>query len=456
MNAGPLYTLFVAVAALVSVVMWIDYFRRIDVFEREPVFPLIVALAIGGITPYISLFVYHRLDILGFRDEGTLSHRFIYSIFGVGLNEESCKLVGVLAVFALLRKNINEPIDVLVYAGVTALGFSLVENFNYFYNHGVRIITSRSFYSALEHIINTTIIAYGFYRKRLFGRGRQIVNTTIAFVVAIGSHALFDFFLLPSVTGNFTAVLSLLVYLIGISFWIQMLNNANNYSAFFDYEKVHFSPRLVYRLLFWYGLTLAIAFINNCFASDVKFAIITTAVSLASDGFLFFIVILRVSRFRILELDYKTIKIELPLYITKNNDEDFKIPFLNIPLKVRGENFAEHLLTKSMNKKIELYATDNEEKKTGQVIAAFVRKKMALKDDLVFYLIEPEGTVDATDIYLLKPKRGSYREAHHNYPVEGLYRLEKQAFQLDQPYFEFKDLHFEGWYYLKPALSTFR
>src|SRR5436190_17947031 len=121
MSTGPLYTLFVAIAALVSVAMWIDYFRRIDVFEREPVFPLIIALAVGGITPYISLFVYHRLDALGFQDGGTLSHQFVYSIFGIGLNEECCKLLGVFVVFAILRKNINEPIDVLLYAGVTAL-----------------------------------------------------------------------------------------------------------------------------------------------------------------------------------------------------------------------------------------------------------------------------------------------------------------------------------------------
>src|ERR1700761_5246158 len=139
MQHGPLYLVFLAFAALISVAMWLDYFRQIDVFEKEKTWFLLVALIIGGCTPYLSLSVYRLLDVCGFTENGTFLNEALYSIFGIGLNEELSKLTGVFLVFALLKKQVNEPIDYLIYAGVTALGFSLVENYNYFYNHGITI-----------------------------------------------------------------------------------------------------------------------------------------------------------------------------------------------------------------------------------------------------------------------------------------------------------------------------
>src|SRR6218665_70724 len=302
------FLLFSALAALVSGAMWLDYFRKIDVFEKEPPLPLLIALAIGCCTPYISLFVYRQLTALGFAENGKFWNDLLYAVFGIGLNEELSKMAGVIVVLALFRKKINEPIDVLVYAGVTALGFSLVENYYYFNNYGIRIISSRTFYSALEHIINTSIIVYGLFRHRLFKRGHPLLNSLAGLAIAIASHGLFDFFLQDNTAGKFTAFLSVGVYLVGINFWIQMLNNANNYSSFFDYDKIHHSRRLVSRLFVWYGLTLVIAFANNWIAADLKLALITLFSSLVSDGFLFFVVILRVSRFKIFRLKYFTVR----------------------------------------------------------------------------------------------------------------------------------------------------
>lgn len=275
MNHGALYLLFSGFAALVSVAMWLDYFRRIDVFERENTWYLATALVIGGCSPYLSLSIYSVFDHLGFTSNGNFFNDLLYSVFGIGLNEEFSKMVSVGVVFLIFRKQINEPIDVLLYAGVTALGFSLVENYYYFNSHGVRIITSRSFYSALEHIINTSIIVYGIYRRRLFGKGSTLLNTVVAVSVAVASHGLFDFFLLDSVAGYFTAILSVIIYLIGINFWTQMLNNANNFSGFFEYDKIHRSSHIVSRLLLWYALTLAIAFVNNTVFTSLRFSVIT-------------------------------------------------------------------------------------------------------------------------------------------------------------------------------------
>jgi len=451
MTHGPLYLVFLAFAALVSVAMWFDYFRKIDVFEKENIPSLLVAFIIGGCTPFLSLYVYSVLDKVGFTENGELLNDALFSILGIGLNEELSKLAGIVVVFVLLRKQIDEPIDFLVYAGITALGFSLVENYNYFYNHGLKIITSRTFYSALEHIINTSIIVYGLCRARLFNRGNFFLNSAAGFTIAVLSHGLFDFFLTDSFLGVFTPFLSLGIYLVGINFWIQMLNNANNFSSFFDYHKINFSPKLVYRLFYWYVLTVVIAFINNFMIAGFKFSILTFLEGLLSDGFLFWIVILRVSRFKIFKMKYFSVVPALPFYFTRNGDEDFRIPLLNLPVKIRGENFKEHLLTRYLHRKIELHPVNENKTLIKTTVNAVITDKYLLYDDVIVYTVSIEGLTTSNDsIYVLMPKMSGIEEIGYRYPIQGLYSVDI----VDEPgqlaFINHKKLKFIEWVYLKP------
>lgn len=451
MNHGTLYVLFSAFAALVSVTMWLDYFQRIDVFEKEKIRHLGLALVLGGCAPYLSLYVYDLFEEIGFRANGKYLNDLIWSVLGIGLNEELCKLVSVFIVFLLLHRRINEPIDVLVYAGVTALGFSLVENYYYFSHHGVRIITSRSFYSALEHIINTSIIVYGIYRRRMFGKGHPAVNTIVAISVAVASHGLFDFFLIDSLAGYFTTTLSAVIYLIGINFWIQMLNNANNFSTFFDYDKIHHSGHLVSRLLLWYALTLLIAFVNNTLVMDLKFSIITFFYSLISDGFLFFIVILRVSRFKILRQKYYVVKPQFPFYVTRNDDEDFVFPFLNLPIKVRGENYREYLLTRYLQRPVQLWPVNAKKSTIRHAVVANISEKVSLFDDVIVYKVEINDLVpEGESVYVLKPKTSGKVLVDDQYPIGGLYLTELRSASGGLQEINLKNLRFIEWVYVKP------
>lgn len=431
--------------------MWLDYFRQIDVFEKENILPLIVALIIGGCTPYLSLYVYDLMTQYGFVENEEFINDALFSILGIGLNEELCKLGGILIVFALLKRQINEPIDYLIYAGITALGFSMVENYNYFYNHGLTIITSRTFYSALEHIINSTIIVYGLYRVKLFHKGNFILNTLTAFVLAVFSHGLFDFFLTESFLGFATPFLSLLIYLVGINFWIQMLNNANNFSVFFDYHKINFTPKLVYRLFYWYLLTVIIAFINNFMVAGLKFSTINFLQGLISDGFLFWIVILRVSRFKIFKMKYFKVVPALPFYITKNKDEDFRIPFLNWGVKIRGENFQEHLLTKYLNKKIELHPVEEKNSFIKRTVNAVITDKYLLFDDVIVYTVNIEGLENGkNNLYVLKPKMDGIKQIGYRFPIEGLYTTDLVNEPGQLALIDHDKLKFIEWVYLKP------
>ena len=438
-----LYLSFSACAAIISISMWLDYFRKIDVFEAEKLKHLIVALFVGCFTPFLSIFIYRLIDLTGFDLNGDIYNDLFYTIVAIGANEELSKILGVIIVFKILKNHINEPIDYLIYAGVTALGFSIVENFKYFNNYGIQIISTRAFYSALVHIINTTIIVYGFYRLKLFNKGQQLSNTIIAFIVSASSHGLFDFFLLNNFIGDITPLFATLVYLIGINFWVQMLNNANNYSTHFSYEKVHFSSNIFYRLLFWYLATLIITVIYNMIVFSPERALSYFLSSLGADGLLLLIVILRASRFRIFKNKYFDVKIELPFYITKNNDEDFKFLYL-LPIKIRGESAFEYKLTTFLNKIIELHPLNTDNTLLKEPLKVNLTEKVLLNDDVVVYKAEHNSTT-----YYLKPKTRGETETTDDHPISGLYTLKTAQNTNDATQINYSDLVFLEWIYVK-------
>jgi len=451
MSDSNIAFVFTAFAALVSATMWIDYFRRIDVFEREKIFPLSIALLIGCFTPSVCLFFYAMIHKMGFSENGEFVNDILYAVFAVGLNEEFSKILGVIVVLTIFKKKIDEPIDILIYAGITAIGFAMVENFKYFGIYGIKIISARTFYSALEHIINTTLIVYGFYRSSLFGKGNIFVNVFVASAIAVASHGLFDFFLMDNKYGQITALFSLIIYLIGINFWVQMLNNANNYSTFFDYSKIHYTDKIFLRLLFWYALTIAISFTNNIIVSDLRTAVSNFCFALLSDGFLFWVVMLRASRFKIYKKKYFDVKIQFPFYITKNGDEDLRIPYLKIPLKVRGENYHEHIPTKYIDKNILLCPVNPKSSYLKTPVDAIITDKHLLFDDVVVYLAKlKENDANEQSLFLLKPKTRGRTEINGQFPVEGLYKLDKFENEIiDLSKVDFKKLKLLEWVYLK-------
>lgn len=437
------YLAFSAIAAILSISMWIDYFRKIDVFEAEKIKHLILALFIGCFTPFISLSIYRLIDLTGFNLNGEFYNDLLYTIAGIGMNEELSKILGVIIVFKLLKKHINEPIDYLIYAGVTALGFSVVENYKYFNNYGIQIIATRAFYSALVHIINTTIIVYGFFRLKLFNKGQHLTNTLVAFIVSVSSHGLFDFFLMNNFLGAITPFFATIVYLIGINFWVQMLNNANNFSHHFSYEKIHFSSTIFYRLLLWYIATLAFTVAYNFIVFDWKHAINYLVSSLSADGLLLLIVIMRASRFRIFKNVYFDVKIQLPFYITRNDDEDFKFLFL-IPIKIRGESAYEYKLTSYLNKDFNLYPEEPENSILKTPLSIHLSDKLLLKDDVIVY-----KAVHENQSYFLKPKTNGTTLTSENNPISALFQLKNNQNTADYTELSLKDMKFIEWIYIR-------
>lgn len=439
------YLLFVAIvlAAIVSVVVWIDYFRRIDVFEPDKIKHLLLALFVGCFTPYLSILVYNFHKVINFDITGEPVNDLLYSLFGIGLTEELSKIIGVIIVFRILKNQINESIDYLIYAGMVAIGFALVENVMYIGRYGIDIITNRSFYSVLEHIINTSIITYGFFRFKIFNKGKHSYNTLIAVITAVSSHGLFDYFILNPSFKIISPVLVIMVYLIGINLWVTMLNNAVNFSANFDYSKIHYSSKIFYRLLLWYFFTMLISLVYKAYTTTLVFALRDSISAIISNGFLFAIVILRASRFKIYQNYYQKVTIDLPFFITKNQDEDFKL-LRFFAIKIRGENSFEYFLTSKIGQKIEVFPINPKKSIIQKSEIATVCDKLFLKGGTTVYVILFDEK-NKNEYFFLKPKTHKKTMIDGEYPIHQLLQDTLTA----KGSKKLSELKFLEWVYLK-------
>lgn len=448
LTAYQTYLIFPITGAVLGAMLWLSYLKKIDILEHERPIDIIIAFFIGFILPSFALYIYLFLEILGINFNGNVINDFFYSILGVGLTEELVKVLGVLIAFKVLKKQITEPVDYLIFGSIVALGFSIRENFIYYNNYGSQIITGRTLISCLTHIINTSICVYGLYRAQIFHKGNKYINAVVGISTAVISHGLFDFFLTQPIIGPLTPFLATLIYLIGINFWIQMINNCINFSPFFNYEKVSKATGLYKSVVIWYLAILLLEFTYAFYYRNFEYAVIDVLKNIFKEGILILIVALRISRLKISKRKYFPIKIQLPLHYTKNEDEDFR--FFGIPIKIRGENEKEFQFLKYMGQDIFIYDVKPNTQNSKRGKRARLLKKYFLKNDVVTYLIEVYNEDKESDIYLLKPKTRAITYIDNEYPIASLMKYENPAiFQKEHETLSYKELKLIKYVYIK-------
>lgn len=116
------YATMLACAALMVL-----FVRRYDLYEKEPWYMLLVAVAVGIGVMWVAgrvedaLFVKLRLGIDDLAGKAAL----------VTLVEESAKLLGVLLIATLFRRHFTDALDGLLYGTLAGLGMAIEESLLY-------------------------------------------------------------------------------------------------------------------------------------------------------------------------------------------------------------------------------------------------------------------------------------------------------------------------------------
>jgi RsiW-degrading membrane proteinase PrsW (M82 family)/Flp pilus assembly protein TadD len=222
-------------AALVFLV-WFVYLRQVDVFERERArhAGMMTVVAMGFSLCTVPLYDLLRFG-LGFTLTGRPAGDLLFCILGIGLVEETVKIVPVLLIMRLTSV-VNESTDYLIYGSLSGLGFAFVENLLYFDDSGLKTIAARAISATVLHMTLTAMVMYGLLYARYSARRQPVLYTLLAFAGACVVHGVYDFWL---VTGGWLGQLkamSVLILLVAITRYGRALNTAMNLSE-------HMPPR---------------------------------------------------------------------------------------------------------------------------------------------------------------------------------------------------------------------
>ena len=155
--------LIILLSVVVSGGIWLRFLYQYDRVEPEPILVLLRIVVIGGL---VSTFIAGTINSLFSSLSGipisseSLSFKksLILSTF-VGFNEEIVKAVVTVWLVKNL-KDLDEPIDAVIYATAVGLGFSVFENFQYTTEHGLFNLVLRSFTAMPLHIGLAAIWCY--------------------------------------------------------------------------------------------------------------------------------------------------------------------------------------------------------------------------------------------------------------------------------------------------------
>ena len=221
------------IAALVISIVWLIFLRSMDIYHKERWVDIILVFIGGLLFTNLCLPFYDYFHFtLDFHINGEGLNDFLYCTIVIGGSEEIVKLIPWV-IFALFTKKMKEPYDYLLYASVSALGFTFVENWSYLENPGN--IVTRSIMSTVGHMFDASVIAYAIVlaRFKVKKKALKLALPIIGFVLACLSHGFYDFWLIsPAFKGLY--LLTFVFFILTLHIWFFLKNNAINNSKFYN------------------------------------------------------------------------------------------------------------------------------------------------------------------------------------------------------------------------------
>ena len=427
--------------------IWVDYFRLIDIFEKNNLLYVLLVFGLGVCSVGIVLLFQNKvLYPTGWSLNGHFFNDFSYSVFGIGLVEEIAKISPFLLFHGLFRNKLREPIDYLAFVCLSALGFSAAENVLYYYQHGAHLIVDRSILCSISHMFDTAIVGYGFILLRFHPKFKNPLLIFGFLLLAALAHGIYDFWLLYDKI-QYGYLITLLFYFVTLSVFATIINNSLNNSSHFTYKKAINADVLVKRMFFYYGVVFLLQFFLILFTKGIYPAFLNLFSSVIFSGLIVSVSILRLSRFQLIEGRWNKIKLELPFYLrgSKNENMDGFRPF---GLRIKGPSHNEAYLASLYEEFVHLIPV----RKSGISVPqlAFIEKKIFIREDEIYYILRlyTQDQHGSFTHILIKPKAGNFSHTKNNHPIVAKMEL-IDAFQPTQPFDRKKKYRFVEWVYLR-------
>lgn len=223
------------IAALLILLAWLYYLRKIDIFESEKWKYLIGTCFVAMVIAFITFPISDLIRAMIGDDRQVQSvYSLFYCIFGIGIIEETIKFLPLL-IGIILTKEIEEPIDYIIYASVSALGFAFIENLEYFDLASLTVIHGRALLTVFTHMFCSSIIAYCLIYAKYRGKNVYLMFL-VGLLLAAVSHGVYDYLLMNGKNNWFTITAVIYTLLCVIQYRI-FISNALSISPKYDAEK---------------------------------------------------------------------------------------------------------------------------------------------------------------------------------------------------------------------------
>lgn len=438
---------YILIALFISWI-WIEYFVKIDIYNRNSKTLIFSAFGLGCISVFVVFFFDWIIAISLWSMNDNIINNFLFCWFKIGLVEEISKSIPLVILFFPLKKHFKEPIDIIAFLSFSALGFSTVENIMYFINYGAGIITSRAILCSVGHMFYTSLIGYGII-KVLFTQQKFKILQLIGFtLLAALCHGFYDFWLFQHNTGILGKIISILFFLECISLFSVVINNSLNHSSFFTYKLVIDSQKIESRLLLYYGIVFLIQLIILTIEKDVFNAFLNFFFNLIFSGFIVFVSVIRLSRFKLIKSRWFKLKIELPFrFVTLSNKDESKMH-----IEIKGDSYNEVYLNKFYQEIFYLIPISQKKNVIGQKRIGFIKEKHFTDKDESYYSAklyhyDENGLFDQI---LIKPKKSGANLINRKYPIVGIYEKDLLSNALNNR--KNNQFKFIEWVYLVPKI----
>jgi RsiW-degrading membrane proteinase PrsW (M82 family) len=198
MIAGILVILFLSFLPMLLYAMALWWLDR---YEKEPLGLLTVAFLWGAIPSIVlALIMQVVLDVPVMAiSNSNLTYELLGASVVAPLTEEGIKAVALVLLLLFLRREIDSPLDGLIYGGVVGFGFAAVENVFYLFGAlsegGLGSVFGLAFLRAgvfgLNHAMYTAFTGLGVALSlEIRQPPLKIVSVVVGFALAVGAHAL--------------------------------------------------------------------------------------------------------------------------------------------------------------------------------------------------------------------------------------------------------------------------
>lgn len=285
--------------ALLILIIWFSYLLFIHRYLKKRWGTAILILFLGMIFAFgTSLLTDFNSYVLGYSLKDEFFNDFIYCILGIGAIEELMKIIPLFLVM-LFSKKLKEPIDYVVFASISALGFAFIENLIYFDEGGLKTIQGRSLSSTVTHMFNSSLVAYGIAIGKFAKKKNWGLYCLFFYILSSSFHGFYDFWLINSFARMFSFI-TFIWLLISMVIWVSVINNCLNNSYNKSIIWTYNPDRLNSYLLFGLSAIFLLEYLLVAWRFNADIANAELKKDLASGLFLLIFLTAKLSKFDVI------------------------------------------------------------------------------------------------------------------------------------------------------------